>query len=77
MTYDPIFSLLPYPGDVMDRRMGKFKIPAASISFANTFGALSKPASGGDPGAPGRGGSTPTALWGRAAPAAARGKDGV
>ncbi|GBF89822.1 hypothetical protein Rsub_02526 [Raphidocelis subcapitata] len=40
MTYDPIFSLLPYPGDVMDRRMGNFKIPAASISFANTFGVL-------------------------------------
>ncbi|KAI8464338.1 MAG: POT family-domain-containing protein [Monoraphidium minutum] len=42
MTYDPIFSLLPYPGDVMDRQLGNsnFKIPASSISFANTFGVL-------------------------------------
>ncbi|KIZ00828.1 Peptide transporter PTR2, partial [Monoraphidium neglectum] len=42
MAYDPIFSLLPYPGDVMDRRLGNsnFKIPASSISFANTFGVL-------------------------------------
>lgn len=42
MTYDPIFSLLPFPGDVMDRRLGSsgFKIPASSISFANTFGVL-------------------------------------
>ena len=42
MTYDPIFSLLPYPGDVMDRRIGSggFKIPASSISFANTAGVL-------------------------------------
>lgn len=36
MTYDPIFTLLPYPGDVMDRRLGKggAQIPASSISFA-------------------------------------------
>ena len=40
MTYDPIFTLLPYPGDVMDRRIGGggAVIPASSISFANTFG---------------------------------------
>lgn len=40
MTYDPIFTLLPYPGDVMDRSMGKTEIPASTISFANTFGVL-------------------------------------
>jgi peptide/histidine transporter 3/4 len=40
MCYDPIFTLLPYPGDVMDRKMGSFTIPASSISFANTFGVL-------------------------------------
>lgn len=40
MAYDPIFTLLPYPGDVMDRRMGNTEIPASSISFANTFGVL-------------------------------------
>uniref|UniRef100_A0A383VGU9 Major facilitator superfamily (MFS) profile domain-containing protein n=1 Tax=Tetradesmus obliquus TaxID=3088 RepID=A0A383VGU9_TETOB len=40
MAYDPIFTLLPYPGDVMDRRMGNSQIPASSISFANTFGVL-------------------------------------
>jgi peptide/histidine transporter 3/4 len=42
MTYDPIFTLLPYPGDVMDRRLGSkgLQIPASSISFANTFGVL-------------------------------------
>ena len=40
MCYDPIFTLLPYPGDVMDRKMGKGEIPASSISFANTFGVL-------------------------------------
>ena len=40
MCYDPIFTLLPYPGDVMDRQMGSFTIPASSISFANTFGVL-------------------------------------
>lgn len=40
MTYDPIFTLLPYPGDVMDRKMGSTTIPASSISFANTFGVL-------------------------------------
>jgi peptide/histidine transporter 3/4 len=40
MTYDPIFTLLPYPGDVMDRKLGSggAVIPASSISFANTFG---------------------------------------
>lgn len=38
MTYDPIFTLLPYPGDVMDRSMGSTQIPATSITFANTFG---------------------------------------
>jgi len=40
MCYDPIFSLLPFPGDVLDRNLGSsgFKIPASSISFANTFG---------------------------------------
>lgn len=40
MTYDPIFTLLPYPGDAMDRRIGGSGalIPASSISFANTFG---------------------------------------
>lgn len=42
MAYDPIFTLLPYPGDVMDRRLGSSgaMIPASSISFANTFGVL-------------------------------------
>ncbi|KAF8073093.1 NPF8.3 [Scenedesmus sp. PABB004] len=40
MTYDPIFTLLPYPGDAMDRRMGGATIPASTISFANTFGVL-------------------------------------
>jgi hypothetical protein len=41
MTYDPIFSLLPFPGDVLNRQIGgSFKIPASSISFANTFGVL-------------------------------------
>eukprot|EP00879_Flechtneria_rotunda_P000926 GHRR01001055.1.p1 GENE.GHRR01001055.1~~GHRR01001055.1.p1 ORF type:complete len:523 (+),score=105.75 GHRR01001055.1:1216-2784(+) len=40
MAYDPIFTLLPYPGNVMDRRMGSTEIPASSISFANTFGVL-------------------------------------
>jgi hypothetical protein len=40
MCYDPIFSLLPFPGDVMDRTLGGFKIPASSISFANTFGVM-------------------------------------
>lgn len=40
MTADPIFTLLPYPGDVMDRSMGNAQIPASSISFANTFGVL-------------------------------------
>ncbi|KAF6260843.1 POT family-domain-containing protein [Scenedesmus sp. NREL 46B-D3] len=40
MTYDPIFTLLPYPGDAMDRRMGATQVPASSISFANTFGVL-------------------------------------
>lgn len=33
-------TLLPYPGDVMDRKMGSSQIPASSISFANTFGVL-------------------------------------
>jgi hypothetical protein len=49
MCYDPIFSLLPYPGDVMDRRIGKgtAKIPASSISFANTFGVLVRAGGGG------------------------------
>lgn len=42
MAYDPIFTLLPYPGDVMDRKLGAgpAEIPASSISFANTFGVL-------------------------------------
>ncbi|KIZ04318.1 hypothetical protein MNEG_3635 [Monoraphidium neglectum] len=41
MAYDPIFTLLPLSGDVMDRSMGhSFKIPASSISFANTFGVM-------------------------------------
>jgi hypothetical protein len=40
MTYDPIFSLFPYPGDMMQRRMGNFMVPAATISFANTFGVI-------------------------------------
>jgi hypothetical protein len=40
MTYDPIFSLFPYPGDMMERRMGNFMVPAATISFANTFGVI-------------------------------------
>ncbi|WIA14658.1 hypothetical protein OEZ85_003160 [Tetradesmus obliquus] len=40
MTYDPIFTLLPYPGDAMDRSMGATQVPASSISFANTFGVL-------------------------------------
>jgi len=40
MTYDPIFSLFPFPGDMMERRLGAFKIPASSISFANTFGVI-------------------------------------
>jgi hypothetical protein len=26
MAYDPIFTLLPYPGDVMDRSMGKMQV---------------------------------------------------
>lgn len=39
-TYDPIFSLLPYPGDAMDRHMGSAVVPASSISFANTAGVL-------------------------------------
>lgn len=40
MAYDPIFTLLPYPGDVMDRKIGSSAavVPASSISFANTFG---------------------------------------
>lgn len=35
-------TLVTSPGDVMDRRLGNsdFKIPASSISFANTFGVL-------------------------------------
>jgi hypothetical protein len=33
---DPIFALLPYPGDAMDRSMGTTQVPASSISFANT-----------------------------------------
>jgi hypothetical protein len=37
---DPIFTLLPYPGDAMDRSMGATQVPASSISFANTFGVL-------------------------------------
>ncbi|KAI8467277.1 MAG: POT family-domain-containing protein [Monoraphidium minutum] len=41
MAYDPIFTLLPLPGDVMDRTLGsRFKIPASSISFANTAGVM-------------------------------------
>ncbi|KAF8061421.1 APC8 [Scenedesmus sp. PABB004] len=40
MTYDPIFTLLPYPGDTMDRSLGSLTVPASSISFANTFGVL-------------------------------------
>lgn len=40
MTYDPIFTLLPYPGDAMERRLGNTEVPASSISFANTFGVL-------------------------------------
>jgi hypothetical protein len=40
LAYDPIFTLLPYPGDTMDRKIGASGalIPASSISFANTFG---------------------------------------
>jgi hypothetical protein len=38
MTYDPVFTLFPFPGDVMERTMGSVEIPAATISFANTFG---------------------------------------
>lgn len=40
MAYDPIFTLMPYPGDTMDRKIGSGggQIPASSISFANTFG---------------------------------------
>jgi hypothetical protein len=40
MAYDPVFTLLPLPGDVMERTLGSFKIPASSISFANTFGVM-------------------------------------
>ena len=45
MCYDPIFTLLPLPGDAMDRTVGaagggRFKIPASSVSFANTVGVL-------------------------------------
>jgi hypothetical protein len=40
MCYDPVFTLLPLPGDVMERSIGNFRIPASSISFANTFGVM-------------------------------------
>lgn len=40
MAYDPVFTLLPLPGDCMDRRLGPWRIPASSISFANTFGVM-------------------------------------
>lgn len=40
MCYDPIFTLLPLPGDAMDRTAGPFRIPASSVSFANTAGVL-------------------------------------
>lgn len=40
MTYDPIFTLFPFPGDAMDRSLGSAEVPASSISFANTFGVL-------------------------------------
>lgn len=40
MCSDPISTLLPYPGDAMDRRLGSTMVPASSISFTNTFGVL-------------------------------------
>jgi hypothetical protein len=42
MCYDPVGTLLPLPGDTMDRSVagGRFKVPASSISFANTVGVM-------------------------------------
>jgi hypothetical protein len=34
---DPIFTLLPYPGDVMDRRMGNTEIPGEHNNTLNDF----------------------------------------
>lgn len=40
MAADPVSTLLPYTGDVMDRSIGNAQVPASTISFANTVGVL-------------------------------------